>query len=449
VLAPSAIGHTTWGGTGGSNFGVITSNGQELPSPLRYNLIEENLLIAWPTVGIGVKLHEMVSVGASFGMGFAVLDFTNMTTGIWGEQFALDILTKVHATDSFVPRVGGSVHVTPHENIDVMAGFLWTQAVRAQGHLDLTTGYYLPGTPMDASYATGTTPNTCTTPPCNYEPIPKVKLEAPQPWNVSMGFRYADRLRARSEHAPAGQVDDAMANERWDVELDVVYERNSLVDAFNVSVPNNPATGMNYQVVIDPSFPLANVPNTISLAHHWKDQISLRLGADWNIVPSKIAVRAGYTFESNGVQNGYQQIDFMPFQRYGVHLGATFRVHRTDISIGYAHFFQQSQTVNDTDARIHQVTAFNTASPENPPDQAGTVVNAGKYRAHLDVISLAINYHFGALAAPGVVQVAADEPAPEAAPMIEPPPPAAEPAPVTEPAPAEEPAAPSYDEVEY
>ncbi len=383
VLAPAAVGHTIWGDDvqiGDRTYrGVVDGR----PSPLRYNLIEAQLLIFFPTVGIGWAPNKMISFGLSFGWGIGLFDFTNIARPVRGEDYGLDVLTELSASDLFIPRLTFSVQVQPHDNLDIMAGFMMQGNVNAEGDVTLTSGYY-----REEALETLV--------------IPNAQLNARQPWQVNFGIRYADRkvprLRNRGTTSQvSGRVEDSMQNERWDIELNVVYEFNSRVDNFDVALPSNPdRPDGNWIIQADTGLPAA-LPRSLTLPHNWQDQLSIRLGGDLNIIPGTLAIRAGVSYETTGVASGYEQTDFMPFARVGGHVGATLRLGRFDISLAYAYLHQFNRTVTDEDAQIPQVNAESTLAEEEgiePMFGDPTIINAGTYTSRFHVLSLGLNYHF-------------------------------------------------------
>lgn len=409
LLAPAAVGHTRWGSDLqiGDRTYRGTTNG--LPSPTRYGLIEENLIVAFPTIGVGIAPHKRFRLGLAFGSGFGLMKFTNITRATRGENFAGDILSEIDMRDPFIPRITASAHVVPHDNLDISLTFIWTDSIRAEGDLRLTSGYYRTQVLEELT-------------------IPGARLEAAQPWQLALGIRYADQIRPRADNPDAvarlsGRVEDAMSNERWDVELNVVYERNSRVDAFNVTMPPCPAGGRcvgsagDWGIEADDFF-VAPIPRSLTLPHNWRDSLSVRVGGDYNIIPGMAAIRLGLSFETTGVTKGYEQLDFMPFTRLGGHVGFTLRFGRFDLSLAYAFIGQFAVTNSLQDANVTQVNAahrFAELQCDDMPDcnalsgeardariaeisaatgGQGTIVNAGRYTSRFNVLSLGLTYHF-------------------------------------------------------
>ncbi|MFT5357897.1 MAG: long-subunit fatty acid transport protein [Polyangiales bacterium] len=395
-LAPPGVANQQYGeSTTLANGRTYVGTQDGLPAPTRYMLVESSALLAFPTIGLGVAVHPRVHLGLAFGSGFGVFDLSSVTRATGGDDFSGDVLTQVSVSDAFVPRLTASVHTIPHDNLDISLTFMWTDDVRAKGDVNLQSGYY-----QDEVLAELT--------------IPNATFEIPQPWSLALGIRYAQRLAPRSRATNlsqlSGQVEDEMSNERWDIELDVVYERNSGFNNLTTQLPpcSAPNCGSQFQNG-DPGnrwglpIPLLgptispSLPETTRLPHRFKDQLSLRLGGDYNIIPGFVSARAGLSYETKGVEGGFEQIDFQPFQRFGLHVGATMRFGNFDLSLAYAHLFQSSAT--NTDGQIFQTNAAHAlgelGAVDEPPAllQQRQVQNNGTIRSNFNVFSLGLTYH--------------------------------------------------------
>ncbi|AKF08133.1 hypothetical protein DB32_005282 [Sandaracinus amylolyticus] len=396
ITAPSGIGNATWGNTGEGRFGTVdTANGLR-PSPVRYGLAQQDVLLAHPSIGVGWRPADFIRIGFTFQWGIANVRFMNFTSaGVLGapEDPFGDIRTELHAFDWFVPAGILSVHVQPHPNFDIMVGGRISDAIggatAAEGHLDLNTSYFS----RDEQWQS--TPNR----------IDGVTLRAGQPWQFQLAMRYADRIRPRSwergfEAAVQNVVNDSMYSENFDIELDVVYELNSQVGDFVVRLPTGASVIAGGTAV--------PVPAVQPIPHGWGDVLGIRLGGDWNIIPGQIAARAGFHTEIPLAQSRYQIQDFINGYRFGLHVGATFRIERFDISIAYAHIFQLDTTI--TDGNFRAVSANSSEGmcaggggydPNNPvvdagcyPQGYGAVTNNGTYSAEYNVLSVGATYHF-------------------------------------------------------
>jgi len=164
-----------------------------------------------------------------------------------------------------------------------------------------------------------------------------------------------------------------------------------------------------------------------------KDQLSLRLGGDYNLFPGRLALRAGVSYENDGQDIEYLNVLYYMLGRVGLHAGVTLRVaEKTDISLGFAHFIQKNvhlQVNPESQYPLPDKTRSNhfqpgegvDAPPSDPnpmePDPVpgdfdGTArgdvpngdavrvmpgphyINAGKYFYNLDVVSLTFTQHF-------------------------------------------------------
>ena len=404
ILSPSAVGSGTWGNPDGS----VDVNGMNLPNPLRYAQVHQELLLFHPSVGIGWSPVEWISVGLTLQWGIAIVDNLNHTSSGGGpEDPADDVRTQLSATDFFVPAMIASVHVVPIDELDIAFSARITDSIDADATLNLTTGTF--GTSMNGSLEP--TANT----------VSGATLHAGLPWELGLSVRYADRRRARPRDPErvgrtTGRVEDRMVNESFDLELDVVYLINSQVTDFVVRNPAGAAVTICSVEDDDPATPCnpldAPLPGTLPIVKGWQDQISIRAGGDWNVLPGTLAIRGGLHFETNGLSASFATQDFMPGMRFGMHLGLTVRFERFDISAAYAHIFQLDHVVSTMNAGYRLVAATSTTAhctdppdpdydPSRPvssrgcyPSGAGAVVNGGTYFADYNVLSLSARYHF-------------------------------------------------------
>lgn len=397
LLTPSAVGNGTWG----NEDGTIEANGMVLPTPTRYALVQQDLLLIHPTIGIGISPVEWLSLGVSFQWGMAIVNYTNFTNaGTGAEDPAEDVRTELNAQDFFVPAVIVSAHFVPIDELDIVLMARMSDNINAGASLTLTTGWF--GTEQFGSYRPETTVLEGTT------------LHAGQPWQFGLAVRYAERRQPRHRDPDqagrvTGRIEDPMQNEVWDIELDVVYQHNGTVGDFVVTPPDAAAVALCEG---EGGCLHAPLPGVLPIPHGWKDQLSVRLGADWTVLPGQLALRLGAHWESSGFNAQYQSQDFIPGMRLGLHAGATLRFDRLDVSLAYAHIFQFTESV--TDGNYRMISALGneglcrdddgTGLPydsSNPvpsrgcyPQGYGAVVNNGTYSAGYNVVSIQARYHF-------------------------------------------------------
>ncbi|MCA9580967.1 MAG: hypothetical protein KC416_04185 [Myxococcales bacterium] len=363
LLVPNAVGITSW-----AESGIVNVGGTDVPAPNRYMLLDENIIVLYPSIGAGIQVMPGLRLGATLQWGMAFVDFTNHTAIVGGQNPAQDTRTTLSVKDLFMPGVILSAQATPHENFDVAFTFRWLDDVDAGGTIDFETGTYGDGATVSPRKTT----------------IEGAGFDAPLPWSAALALRYADRIAPRPEDPSeverlSGRVEDEMANERWDIELDVVYEANSAVESFDITVPAGSEVALPDGTPIPITGPNDKV---FSLPHRWKDQWTFHLGGDYNVLPGLAALRLGLSMETRGWDKAYAQLDFMPALRFGVHGGLTIRLGRFDVSMAYAHIFQETTQVSSS-AAYPQLTSL-------PP---ADVINAGTYEADFDVLALGVTWH--------------------------------------------------------
>jgi long-subunit fatty acid transport protein len=439
-----------WGNRDGT---VDTADGRR-PNPLRFYRSHLNVSFFTLMSAVGYRLADWIRIGAGFQWNVAAFQATNFTQALVGASDPRkDVRTNVFGRDLFIPGVVASVDIKPIENLDIALGYRWSDRVVSKAKLDIQAGAFGTGEVfhyIDAGgqmHAVGSSIPTTTynqTGTVNSPPI-----YVPQ---LSFGVRYASRLkpapkdREKAVAAAGRAVEDHMATERWDIEADGVYYFNSAYDtqgftseSAHVSINSIDSMGnissSPFSVgrcVPDPvSKQCMPGPHVVRTNFGGKNQLSGRIGGDYNVLPGVLALRAGVSYETDG-----QKIDFLNvmdymLRRIGLHGGFTLRVaERTDISFGFAHFIQRKVRlqVNDSWTNMQYPKKYKTAEAHFQPglgvsDAMGVVppgrngfdgtagveipngdatrtmpgpdfVNAGSYYYNLDVASLSFTQHF-------------------------------------------------------
>jgi long-subunit fatty acid transport protein len=423
----------TPGGRWGSPYGVIRNEQGELrPAATRYMLLNSSNLGIFPTLGVGYRVFDALRIGLAVEWGvFAINNYTMAAAG-GGTSPHNDVLAHTKAQDWFVPAATASVHVVPVDSIDVVLAFRYQDAIDATGTQDLTTGVF---DPRFEAYET--------------KGIEITSLRIDLPWKLRAGVRYADRLIPRPSGTGSHEADftsgdvihDPLQDERFDIELDVEYQINSRFDKQVIEYAeggrlNFRAKGSDQTMSI--VFPAPQLPSTV-IEKNWKDQLSVRMGGTYNVLPGMLGLSAGAHYETRGVDPSYAQIDFFPFQRVGLHAGVIVRVMSSlDLVFSYAHIFQEELVVELPEHREHHqiddlyamgdrtpyvskrvdapldrggvngtmvieepsqgpsdgVAKVNQILARTGADQPPWIVNAGRYRSSIDVLAVGINVHF-------------------------------------------------------
>ena len=419
----------------GNRDGTVDTRDGLRPSPTRWFRSHLNTSYFSALGGIGYRPLSWLRFGLGFQWALVVYSATEFTRPLATRTTSTDIRVDVTGRDLFIPGVIASVQANPIDNLDIALGFKWSDRIESKAKLDVTTGNFGSTQPLNYVDADGD--------PATARGLVHLRsdnrlgnVSSPPIWvpQLSFGVRYADRLTPRPKndhqwqaaHAAAPHTtQDAMATERWDVEANAIVYFNGANDVSRfVSANNKVAT---QSVAADGSLglpldafvgqcvgeakecPTREVPVHI----HGKTQFSLRLGGDYNIIPGMLAVRAGFSYETNGQDPAYLNVTNYMLGRTGLHVGATWRIAgSTDLSIGYAHFIQKDIALavnpgspldprsNADPGKYNVVTGKNDGVAQFAiPDAANNIegplfANAGTFYYHLDVVSLSLAQHF-------------------------------------------------------
>ncbi len=429
---PAVLPSGNWGGENG----VIRGDTGELRlAPTRYMMLSSTNLGVFPTLGIGIRPMDMFRLGVAVEWGAIAVNNKTMAVVGGGTSPINDLVAQTKAQDWFVPALTASVHVVPVDALDVVLAFRWQDNVNAKGTQNITTGLF------DPDYVPYTTKNL------------KVKsVEVAMPWKLRGGIRYADRLQPRepgtgsqeSDFASGEVIHDPLQDERWDIELDVEFQKNSVnerqVLTYEVgqTLFANRASG-NLDMTMYPNNPM---DPTTKIEKDWQDQVSVRVGGSYNPLPGLLGLSAGAHWENRGVNPARMQVDFWPVSRIGLHGGFTVRVSNAlDLTFSYAHIFQEdivvappthkdkslidderanfggvpqnidktvgvatrlgpvgtngqyvleNPSVQNPDATAGQVQVLQRTTDNTPP----YIVNSGTYRSNIDVIAVGVTAHF-------------------------------------------------------
>jgi hypothetical protein len=420
LVSPMVVAGLQYGGIDGTQ---QTPYGPR-PTPTRYSLISQSADFALaPSIGGAYRVIPELSFGINVQIAMLQANTTSVQNNFGGTQPSTDWLVKVKAQDFFMPAITFAVHARPTPRLNLMGAFRWVDDFRGTGEL---------------SYETNTFHRGATSGPIPYQ-NPPVKLSEVVfrlPWQITVGARYAGLLSdVGCEPGPGDPVD----NELWDVEVDLGYSLNARASTTSASI------GEDVTVVTrtaggaagSTTVPLKDL-TALNIDHHLKDVITARVGGSYAFMPRRLTAHAGGFYESRGVEPEYADIDSFSFQRIGLGFGLTLRVGSLDLQAGYGHIFSETLDVTppphqnleaavpgdprsgfdkrvggtfgsdgvraggvvleDTRApapsKADAVAAKTQQSAVVTTYQPNRVINAGKYTAHFDVVSVGVVYHF-------------------------------------------------------
>jgi hypothetical protein len=447
---PDVAGMSQWGNSDGT---VDTPNGKR-PNPMRFGPGATLLSTSYFSVlaAIGYRAAHWLRVGAGLQWTAVAYDTRSWAVGSVSDP-SVSIRADAFGRDLFIPGIVASVAVKPIDALDIAVGFRWSDRVKNTAKVDITTSAFGTGVLYPYLDPSGQVQNlggsVPTTTNNEVAAVNAPPIYVPQ---LSLGVRYANRLQPEPKdrakaHAAAGRtVEDPMQTERFDLELDGVYYFNSVNDATVATITGGTVTinqiGADGTIVppqvievghcrvplVDKVCPLPSRDAVTS--HHGMNQLSLRFGGDYNVLPGLLALRAGVSYENAGQKPQYLEFTSYMLQRVGLHIGFTLRVaQKTDISLAFSHFIQEHVRlqVNATQALYpahYKTPEYHFQPGAGVADASGAnadakhgfagvaqqpiangstrtvddigpdFVNAGDFYVTLDVASLSLTQHF-------------------------------------------------------
>lgn len=424
MVAPTLVAGLQFGGEDGT---VQTEFGGR-PTPTRYQLIRQRVEFALaPSAAAAVRVLPWLSLGANLQVAMVRAKTRAIQNATTGTQPAQDWLVEVEAQDYFLPSVTFSAHARPLPALDLMASVRWVDSFDGSGEVVYETNTF-----QADNDAIGEP-----TPFAN-DPVGLGLIQVGLPWTATLGARYAGLLADVDSGAQERRW-DPMDRELWDIELNVSYQLNERASE------NRVRAGEDVTVVVREVGGSGSSQTVtredlarLSIDRHLQDSIAVRLGGSYSIVPRTLALHAGTFFESRGLDPAYATVESFAFARVGVGVGLMARLGNFDVTAAYGHIFQETievappphQSATDFDpndpttgfdkrvggsfaangerigghelddpdapdpADADAVASFQQTPAAPSPARAERVVNAGKYTASFDVISIGASYHF-------------------------------------------------------
>lgn len=348
-------------------------NSFDAPSPARYLLFRKQLTVLYPTFGASFNVNRFLRVGAALHVGFANFQFGLHSNAdrTAPQSPSSDVFIGLNATGILFGFSAG-VQVMPTSNLTFGANLRYTAPVDASG--EATTRFNPYGTGATPAVDGGFT-------------IDSMRVSLP--WNVRASARYHMPRAGRPQQNDGTGQYDAATDDVFDIEATFIYERTS-----NLSETSLRNTGS-----INTSLMPVPAPPELTIRSALADVIGVRIGGDYNVVPGRLAVRAGFSMESRGASPDLAQIHLPAYSGMSVHAGATYRFgRRVGVSLGFGHFF-----FNDNNAATAQ-RAVTVPSPQLDPATAcatsnsigagGCQINRGLYTASMTSGSVALHLFF-------------------------------------------------------
>jgi long-chain fatty acid transport protein len=409
LLAPSAPAQkNTW-----PQF-VNDSSGTPQPAPQRYMLVSANLLLITPTLGAGFEVTDRLRLGASFQWGIATFDYKSATAAVNGGAVvgampnpkSNDVLPEASGHQYFIPGFTLGAIWSPTDNLDVAGWYKYSAPVSADADLKAQPGAFSGGSaagkPSPVSGGCTAPATTVSASVCDLGNIGKVKQVLPMEAKIGVRYHMPRSGVAYDEH-----IRDPMSQDLFDAEVDFTYANDAAASNLQIRFPANPdGSGM----VAVPGTPGSAPPNA-DVQHGLRDVLGVRLGGDFNVMPDRLALRAGGFLETRGQNPQFMNIDNVGSQKEGLALGATYRLrfgapektHAIEFSVGYMHVFYATET-NNGPVGLPALTGTNCQPAEmnsNPNCAGGNQkyrtawpINLGTITNAVDVFNVGLSYRF-------------------------------------------------------
>jgi long-subunit fatty acid transport protein len=364
VFGPSSVGNRTFPYSLGF-----------APSPARYDVVQNDVLVAYPTAAVAVRALPWLDIGLAIHVVYGNVDLSTTTLadaigpGTGPGQCAnveyqpCDARTRLQASGTSVTASGGLLaHPDPH----------WALGLNVFGPTTLN----MSGTV--STQAPAITPN------AGFQPSPAT-FDTSLPAEVRAGVRYIFRDGER---------------EAGDVELDGTYEAWSA------------AQGTGPQVDV-PKINAQNPPPGVSLTnvdfvtpHHYNDGWSVRLGGAYNLPlgdrfngrdRTVLTLRAGsyYDASATAANPQYTRLDFDTLPKVAGTLGAGLQISAFTFNVAYAEIFDFSRTVDA--GALAPVNGAEHGASVGPNGSAYPAVNSGTYSGHSRIVSAGVTLRFDEL----------------------------------------------------
>lgn len=358
--------------SGGSNASFPLEGGQKYLLVQRESVvINTTLAAAWRphpdwAVGVGVQALSVPSIKYQLvidntpGNGFDVYNPASST---------LDMLTTLRGSDPFTLQLSVGAWGRLHRSLEAgLSAQVLPNSITANGTIHVEP--VAPSTvELLASQDPPIPPGSAVQTTRNGTPANDIRLDLPLPLTFRGGTRYIHRA--------------ADGSERFDVELDLIYETWSRVRTLAMD-----GSGLEARFA---SLDAQPIPlGVIRVPKGWQDTLTVALGGDLRPTAYPVALRLGTYVETPVAPPRYAHVDFP----IGAHLGATTGLSLTAgafvVNVAYEYRHMLPFQVSEEEGAVYQVKPNLGENP--PPAAAPPVVNAGRYTARSHQLALAIGW---------------------------------------------------------
>lgn len=324
----------------------------------RYALRDANFLILNPGVGVSYAVNRYFQIGAVFTSGVALLEQSQAIrpfpqkddTVNYNENIGGDANLKVDVADYFMPSGVIGVLSQPLDWLELGLAIKLPMHIKAKGKVEYTA-------PEKAL-------------------VDSALVPGKDDVTLRQHFPVALRLGARYIH------------QRFDVELDLVFENWASLEGFEIDME-----AVLDEDTTDPNSPKPDMPDT-TVPKNFRNTICVRLGSDIDVLPEHLTVRVGGFFQSSAYPKNYDtfSIDFPYANQVGLSAGLTWHAMKSlDVNVGYMHVFQPDVTVSNGILQQQGKPMEDSNGNEVSP---GNTVNNGTYKVAMNLFGVSFEGHF-------------------------------------------------------
>jgi long-chain fatty acid transport protein len=343
-------------------------------APARYSLINNDIIIIYPSFSAAFQIHRRFSVGISlqlvvskFMFRQALYSGLSTPTTQAGEDPLFDSLVTVNLDGkvNFTGIVGAMF--SPLDNLQFGASFRPPIPIRANGTLALELGEAAQGL---NSVVTGDQA--------------ELKLTLPMELRIGARFQPIKRLGINADFVYQG----------WDSVKELLLTPKDI----------------SLKIGSGESKPVA----PFHIPKNWHATYSVRVGASFDVI-KYLTLHAGFFYETAAAPDEYTDIGFLHFDRFFISGGVTAHLWKLDLVAGVA----GSPPVNKA------VTTSLVTAGSTDPEIPGSVVGLGLYSSGGWIATVGLRGHFGGSSSapppppPEPMPTPASTPAPEATPAPE------------------------------
>jgi long-chain fatty acid transport protein len=343
------------------------------PPPSRYDVVSQEVVAAFPTVGVSYSEGDWLDIGirASWGIGSVKGESYVWALENYEEDVTKDGFIDLDVSDSFVPSFGVGALYRPSKTVEIGLAYNSWATIDAQGHARAALGSGLPVIPgyEDTLMPVNGDP-TCETTGnvANFGACAKVTL----PMSASVGARYKF-MQGDSEVG--------------DVELDVKWE--------------NWSAATDVRVIVDAESLLGRLNPTV-IKHGFRDTVSARLGGSYSfpVGSGKLLIRGGAAYDTAAAPTRWQRLDMDGASKMTIAGGLGYEAARYRVEIGGGGVIQPNRDVVpcNTDAANRNCPSNDVPSPalplQNETNQRVSPFNGGSFKSGYVLLSLGVTTWF-------------------------------------------------------